>query len=311
MTVISSGTLLILTASALGIVVAQVPDDARQSVRMFKDLNYAESSNSRQCLDLMLPESPASKKLPVVVFIHGGSWMDGQKSSGTGRLLSYVSDGNCAGVTINYRLTGEAIWPAQIHDCKAAIRWLKAHAQEYGLDADRVMVWGVSAGGHLALLMGMTHPEDGLEGDIGPHLDQSSRVCAAIDFFGLYDLLDTQESTFDHGAVDSPRSRLLGKPLFEAKELAQAASPKAYVSAGDAPCLIVHGTKDPRVTFSHAVKLEEALEKVKVPAYLLRMEGAGHGFEVTPELEAEMQKFLNVYLFTQADEPRDRTLPVR
>ncbi|HYW80844.1 MAG TPA: alpha/beta hydrolase fold domain-containing protein, partial [Thermoguttaceae bacterium] len=105
------------------------------AIRVERDIPYAETDNPRQCLDLYLPKEPASDgPLPVVAWIHGGAWLAGDKRGGQGRLAELVAGGNYAGVSIGYRLTGEAIWPAQIHDCKAAIRWIRANAKRYNLD---------------------------------------------------------------------------------------------------------------------------------------------------------------------------------
>ncbi|MEM7394675.1 MAG: alpha/beta hydrolase, partial [Verrucomicrobiota bacterium] len=143
--------------------VARVDDRGLKGVKALRDLAYADSDNPRQKLDLYLPEKPASEKLPVIVYIHGGAWKGGNKSGG-GRLLApYVSGGRFAGVSVGYRLSGEAIWPAQIHDCKAAVRWVRGHAEEYGLDPDRIGLWGTSAGGHLVAMLGVGGEVETLE----------------------------------------------------------------------------------------------------------------------------------------------------
>ena len=127
-------------------------------VRVFQDLPYAETANPRQTLDLAIPKETVIEQngLPVVVWIHGGGWKSGDKRSGhrSDRLRSLVQTGKFIGATVAYRLSGEAKWPAQIHDCKAAIRWLRGNAKKYGIDPQRIAVWGSSAGGHLVSLLG-------------------------------------------------------------------------------------------------------------------------------------------------------------
>ena len=129
----------------------QLPD----TVKVEKDIPYAGTKNPAQTLDLLLPKTPkGDKPLPVVVNIHGGAFKMGDKAMGLGEIVPLVAGGDYAGVTINYRLSGEALWPAQIHDCKAAIRWVRANAAKYHLDPDRIGVIGGSAGGHLVAMLG-------------------------------------------------------------------------------------------------------------------------------------------------------------
>ena len=122
------------------------------SVILTTDIPYAGTDNRRQMLDLMVPTNVANKPLPVIVFIHGRAWRGGHKTGGLGWIFEYVDSGQYAGISIGYRLSGETTWPSQIHDCKAAIRWIRANAKRYGLDPNRIGVWGNSAGGHLVYL---------------------------------------------------------------------------------------------------------------------------------------------------------------
>ena len=148
-----------------------------EGVKLVADLPYADNDNPRQQLDLLLPERPADEKpLPVVVFIHGGAWRGGDRKGGQRMVAPLVAAGDYAGASVGYRLSGEAIWPAQIHDCKAAIRWLRANAKKYNLDPDKIAVWGASAGGHLVAMLGTSGGVKELEGTLGKHTDQSSRV---------------------------------------------------------------------------------------------------------------------------------------
>ena len=152
------------------------PSQPRQpeGVKVLRDIPYASTKNPRQMLDLILPNKRVSNDpLPVIAFIHGGGWRNGNKSSGVNRVVGLVQTGRYAGVSIGYRLTGESIWPAQIHDCKAAIRWLRGNAKAHGLNPDKIAVWGSSAGGHLASMLGSTGGVEELEGKLGQHLDQA------------------------------------------------------------------------------------------------------------------------------------------
>jgi acetyl esterase/lipase len=269
-----------------------------EGVELKSDLPYADTENPRQRLDLLLPKNRADQdKLPLIVFIHGGGWRAGSKESGAGRISSLVASGEYAGASIGYRLTDEAQWPEQIHDCKAAIRWLKAHAGEYGFDPERIAVWGTSAGGHLVSMLGTAGDVPELEGGLGSHTDQNSRVACVINFFGPQNMetMGEGESTIDHNAPDSPEGLLLGGAIPERPEQARSASPVTHVSEDDSPFLTAHGTKDPLVPFSQAQEIHQLLEKVGVESTLVTMVNGGHGFQ-SSELDARIEAFLKRHL---------------
>ena len=247
-------------------------------VKKLPDLDYAGGGHERQKLDLYLPEKSSEEKLPVVCWIHGGGWRAGDKAQGA-RVAELVGGGRYAGVSIGYRLSGDAPWPAQLHDVKAAVRWVRAHADEHGLDPDRIAVWGASAGGHLAAMLGVTGGMAGLEGAVGPHLGESSAVSCVVDFFGPSDLLTMNdgEVAMDHLAADSPESLLLGAAVLDVLERAREASPLTHVDARDVPFLIVHGTRDRVVPVSQSEKLAAALEAAGVEVEFAPVDGAGHG----------------------------------
>jgi len=245
-----------------------------------KDLGYAHDGHARQKLDLLLPKERSSQNpLPVIAFIHGGGWRQGDKSTGIGRLAPFVAGGEFAGVSIGYRLSGDATWPAQIHDCKAAIRWIRANAAKYNLDPGRIGVWGSSAGGHLASMLGVSGEIDGLEGRVGNHLDQESRVACVVDFFGPSDLLTMGDhpSKIAHNAAGSPESLLVGGMLQKNPDRARSASPLTHVTGDDAPALIVHGTADELVPFAQSVDLHQKLVAAGVRSNLITIDGGGHG----------------------------------
>lgn len=275
------------------------------------DLPYANTENPRQRLDLYLPKLRQSEKpLPVIVFIHGGGWRAGDKSGGIGQFGRFVSSGEYAGVSVAYRLTNEAQWPAQIHDCKAAIRWIKAHAQEYGLDATKIGVWGSSAGGHLVSMLGTSGDVKELEGSLGKHLDQDSKVTCVVNYFGPENFLTMirQSSTIDRTkGSDYPEALLLGGAVPEREVQAKEASPVTHVSSGDAAFFTAHGTKDPLVPFAQGQEIHATLTKAGVPSILQEMTNGGHGFR-HELLDQRVKQFLDLNL--RGIESKIETTPI-
>jgi acetyl esterase/lipase len=236
--------------------------------KVLRDVPYVEGGGKSQSLDLYVP-ADATKKLPLVIWIHGGGWQAGDKAQNPGILLlrsGYVV------ASINYRLSQEAKWPAQINDCKAAVRWLRAHAEEYHIDPDRIGAWGASAGGHLVALLGTAGDAKDLEGD-GGNETYSSKVEAVCDYFGPTDFTKIEN---DHVAGDAI-VHLFGGPLREHEKEAKEASPVTYVTKDDPPFLIMHGTEDPLVQVKQSRFLDDALRKAGVESHLEVIEGAGHG----------------------------------
>ena len=265
-----------------------------ESMKAELDIPYADTENPRQCLDIYLPKRPKTDKLlPVVVFIHGGGWQNGDKRGGFGMVRPLVVSGEYAGVSVGYRLSGEAIWPAQIHDCKAAIRWLKANSGKYQLDPDRIGVTGTSAGGHLVAMLGTSGDVTALEGTLGKHLDQNSRVACVADQFGPTDLLTMGRP---HDNPNSPESKLIGGAIQDHKEAAETASPLHYVSEDDPPFLFIHGTKDKVVPFTQSESLEAALKKVGVKTVLVPVTDGGHGNFGTTDVASRLKQFFEKHL---------------
>jgi len=267
-------------------------------VQVKADLAYAGGKNPHQTLDLYLPVKPASDTpLPMVAFIHGGGWKNGSKNGGLRQVGRLVESGKFAGASIGYRLSGEAQWPAQIHDCKAAVRWLKANAGKYGYDASKICVFGTSAGGHLVAMLGVTGGVKSLEGELGSHLQQSSRVACVIDFFGPANLLTMNDfpGRLDHNAANSPESQLIGGAIQQHKAKARDASPDTYVTPDDAPVLIMHGTADPLVPFDQSVQFHKLLQKSEVDAVLVPVAGGGHGFS-GEAVDKRVDQFLQKHL---------------
>tara|TARA_B100001123_G_scaffold15418_3_gene17486 strand:- start:2347 stop:3471 length:1125 start_codon:yes stop_codon:yes gene_type:complete len=279
-------------------------------VRLVADQDYVGDGNPRHRLDLLLPEKPVGHKpLPVVAYVHGGGWRGGDKSSGLPRVAGLVASGRYVGVSIGYRLTGEANWPAQIHDCKAAIRWLKAHAKNYRFDPDRIAVFGSSAGGHLVSMLGVSGGVEDLRGRLGPHGKFDSRVAAVVDFFGPTDFLkmNDQPGKIDHNAARSPESLLVGGAIQEHVDRCRHASPLTYVDSRDAPFLIVHGDRDDVVIFPQSQLLQAALKKAAVPVALVTVKGGGHGVRGRA-VEARVREFLEFHLYGRGSLPSDQVL---
>lgn len=273
-----------------------------ENIRLVPDLPYTASDNSRQRLDLLLPRTdPGAASRPLVVFVHGGGWRNGDKNSGRARVARFVTSGKYVGATIGYRLSSEATWPAQVHDCKAAIRWLRANADKYGIDNERIAVMGTSAGGHLVAMLGVSQRVRGLEGTIGPHLDQSSQVACVVDQYGPTELLtmDDYPGRMTHNDAGSPESLLVGGPIQQNKATSRNASPLTHVSRDDVPILIVHGTDDPLVPFNQSERFLKALVKAGVQANMIQMTDGGHGGFNSRELEARIDTFLAIHLLAE------------
>jgi len=264
-----------------------------ESILSVLDLPYAATDNERQRLDLYLPREPATNEpLPVVVVIHG-TYQSANKQSGIGIATSLVQGGDFAVASIGYRLSNEAIWPAQIHDCKAAIRWIRANADAYNLDPDNIGVIGPSAGGHLAAMLGTTGDVFELEGTLGQYLDVSSRVKCVVDLFGPTDLLSLGGP---HDFAHSSESRLIGGPLQKMSEVARQASATTYATRDDPPFLIVHGTNDPVVPFQQSELLATELSGTGVSAILVAVEGGGHGNFRNSEIAQRYRNFFEKHL---------------
>ena len=258
-------------------------------VKALKDLEYGKAGGRAMLLDLYLPEK-GDQPLPLIIWVHGGAWMAGNKD-GPSPALRLLVDGYAV-AQVGYRLSQEARFPAQIHDCKAAVRWLRANATRYNLDPNKFVAWGASAGGHLVALLGTSGGVAELEGNEND-LKDSSRVQAVVDWFGPTDFLHIgdAESDIHHNAPDSPESKLIGGAIPENKDKAAKASPITYVSKDAPPFLIMHGDRDRTVPFNQSELLYAALKKAGVDVTLVPMKGAGHGFG-GPEAIAPVRDFL-------------------
>jgi acetyl esterase/lipase len=233
-----------------------------------RDLVYKTVNGAVLTLDLFCPEK-VSGPAPVIVWIHGGAWRSGGKRKCPA--VALVPDGYAV-ASIDYRLSSTAPFPAQIEDCKAAVRWLRANAAKYNLDADRIGVWGMSAGGHLAALLGTSAGVPELEGS-GDNMQYSSRVQAVCAVAGPTNLPAlTNVGPKRMSAIEA----LLGGPLEKDKEKATAASPIHYVSKDDPPFLIVHGEGDRVIPVEQSQRFYEELRKAGVNATLKILPQVGH-----------------------------------
>lgn len=243
------------------------------------DLAYVPGSKLKsQTLDLFLPSNASVERVPIVVWIHGGGWQEGDKRPAP---VPDLTKKGIAVAAINYRLSHEAVFPAQIHDSKAAIRFLRANARKYNLDPDKIGVWGMSAGGHLALLVGTTGGDPALEGEQG-NTDQSSRVQAVCDWCGVSDMFLVGKDSWQK--KDSAYANLLGGNLESKRELAKTASPVQYVSKDDPAVLIMHGDRDKTVPYKHSEVLYKTLQKASVPSKFVTVKDGGHYFFEPKEL---------------------------
>ncbi len=220
-----------------------------EEITVLHDLHYREGPSKQWRLDLAFKKDPGATPRPAVVVIHGGGWVEGDKSSfalrkyGVPGNIEEFADLGFVAATINYRLSGEAPYPAALEDCKCAVRWLRAHAREYNVDPKHIGAYGNSAGGHLALMLAMTGKDAALEGD-GPYRNESSAVQAAVSDSGPIDLLYQEQHSTIRGVV---RKFLGGPPEGERAALYRQASPSHHIHADTPPLLLIYGVPDDQV----------------------------------------------------------------
>ncbi|WP_425618447.1 alpha/beta hydrolase fold domain-containing protein [Anatilimnocola sp. NA78] len=276
------------------------PMAAREKLEIQTDVEYGKAGERSLKLDVIKPKAVSDKPRPCVVWIHGGGWQNGNKTSGIGRLAGIVATGDYVGVTVGYRLTDETAWPGQIHDCKAAVRWVRANAKSLGIDPDKIAVMGSSAGGHLVSMLGTSGDVKELEGKNGS-ADASSRVACVVDFCGPSDFLAIPK---DNPKVNEPGGsvyKLFGGPLSEKQDVAKEASPVTYVTADDPPFLILHGTDDRTVAINQAERLHAAQQKAGVSTTFVKITGGGHGIG-GPKVEERVKTFLDKHLLGKSVE---------
>jgi acetyl esterase/lipase len=237
-------------------------------VKFERDVVYGKGGEEDLKLDISRPEK-TNGAAPGVVVIHGGAWRAGSKADHDSLTWDFAKRGYVS-ATVEYRFCPKYPFPAQVEDVKCAVRFLRAHADKYGLDPKRIGAMGFSAGAHLSMMLGVLDPADGLEGN-GGWADQSSKVQAVVAYFGPTDFT----SGYPEASAQLVKD-FLGGTLAEKPGVYKAASPVTYVNAGDAAMLLFQGTKDPLVPHAQAYRMAEALTAAGVPGRVEILIGAGH-----------------------------------
>jgi len=265
-----------------------------EGVRIVRDWTYATVDGEELQLDLYLPER-FDKPLPLVVWIHGGGWVTGERSPCP---VAMLATRGYAVASISYRLSrGEVTFPTPLHDCKAAIRWLRTNAWRFGCDPQRIGVLGASAGGQLAALLGTTADDPALEGNEGI-TGVSSRVQAVCTLFAATDFVHLEEVEDDHWRINLVAKALLHGPPSKHPELAAAASPITHVTKDDAPFLLIHGTADSMIPPAQSERMHAALKAAGADSSLLLIEGMPHGNRTLAreDLQQAVDKFFAAHL---------------
>ncbi|MCE0499769.1 MAG: alpha/beta hydrolase [Methylacidiphilales bacterium] len=246
------------------------------TVNLIRDVVYGQAGGHPLYLHLALPETLPDKPMPAIILIHGGGWHQGTRAADVGEAYIFAGHGYVA-ASIEYRLAQEAPFPAQLEDCKCAVRFLRAKAADYHIDAGRIAVMGDSAGGHLSALMGLTNGMKEFEGD-GGWADQSSSVQAVCDWYGPTDLVAWVKGN-PKLAKDPFLPLFFGGTVADHPEKAAYASPMTYVSGSKdtPPFLIMHGDQDPLVPVQQSIMLAEALIAAGDDVTLHVIKGAAHG----------------------------------
>jgi ankyrin repeat protein/acetyl esterase/lipase len=264
---------------------------------VMKDVEYARVGESALLLDLHLPVNVTDSYL--VVWVHGGAWRRGSKQN---MPLGALVQAGYTVASVDYRLSPVAPFPAQVHDIKAAIRYLRSRAARYGNRSDRIAIAGASAGGHLAALVGTTNGNHELEGTIGDHLNQSSDVHAVVDYYGPTNCMTILSQSTPHGLnIRVPALELLlrGQP-GDKPELAKLASPVDHVGGTDPPLLLIHGDQDPQVPINQSHELHGKYKEFDLPVRFEVVHGGAHGGSkfYEEEILSIVQDFLDESLRT-------------
>ena len=246
-----------------------------ESYRVTADLVYSTANGYENKLDLYLPREKSDPR-PTLVYIHGGGWVGGSKESSVLRLLPYLQLGMNV-VNVEYRLARYSLAPAAVADCRCALRWVIANAEEHGFDTDRIVVTGESAGGHLSLMTGMLNEAAGFDyecvtGDLAGPVELDLDVAAVVNWFGITDVGDLLEGENQQGYA----VRWMGS-FANRFDIAKRVSPLTYIRENLPPILTIHGNADKIVPYQHAVRLHKGLDGAGVPNRLHTVEGGKHG----------------------------------
>lgn len=281
-------TAFVLSVGALTGCVGRLPP----TVQVQRNIVYGVVDGRSMKLDIYTPKN-TTQKLPVIIWLFGGGWMMGDKNPCP---IAFMAERGLAIVAVNYRLDGVAKFPAQIYDCKGAVRWLRANADRYNLDADHIGVFGVSAGGHLALLLATTGGSPKLEGDVGGNLNYSSRVQCACAWYPPTDLNHIFTDPKERRSSRTVVARLIGGPVEQNVAKADFASPITYVDKNCAPVFLMHGGADELVPPSQSESFYNAVTNAGVEAELVIIPNKGHGVVAPPEVADKMSKFFQAHL---------------
>lgn len=297
--------LLILMTLFTGMLHSKEPNQSSEFRTIYSDLVYA-SLSSKQKLDLYIPNTGLDS-YPLIIWIHGGAFLMGDKAAANEvSMINKLVSRGFAVASINYRFSSEAIYPAQIKDCKAAVRFLRANASQYHLNTDQFISWGGSAGGCLASLLGTTGDVEELEGPELGNSNFSSRVQVSVDWFGPIEFLTMDEQaaaqgfTINTNAANSPESRLIGAPIQTVPILTNKANAMQYVSSDDASMVCQHGTADTNIPILQSFNLYSTIADTlgENNALYTLIQGAGHGgslFETDQNIDM-IVSFINSHL---------------
>jgi acetyl esterase/lipase len=284
----------VLLALSVGPSNAQQPPRVPDDVEMLRNVEFGKGGNVRLAMHILRPKVAPKEPMPVLVYINGSAWGRDNKDMAIGRLITTAQQGYF-GVTIQVRTSSEGVFPAPLEDAKCAVRFLRAKAKEYHLDADHIGVWGESSGGHLAALVGLTAGAKELEGE-GGWPEFSSRVQAVCAMCPAVDFLAPDWPERHNTGPNGPAFRLLGgDPRTDKVELAKRASPLTYITKDSPPFFIVHGDKDTTVPFSQGELLLKALKKAGVEATLVTVKGGDHA-GVHQEDKTVVKEFFDKHL---------------
>ncbi|SEM80898.1 alpha/beta hydrolase fold [Mesobacillus persicus] len=270
---------------------------SNQNVQLQTDITYKKIGDRDLKMHLLLPKNN-NRTLPVIIFIKGSSWGKYKPQDTLGfipQLVRFAKKGYIV-ASIEHRTSHEAKFPAQIHDVKAAVRYLKEKSDDYHINPNRIGVWGTSSGGHLAALLGTSCTAPELEG-LPNTSKQSSCVQAVVDWYGPTDFLRMRKEGYNAEVAHSAESILIGGPILQNKEKVKTANPITYITKNAPPFLIMHGDKDKRVPFNQSELLYEALKKNGVDVTLYKVKGGGHGSGFGhPEIFKTVQEFFDRHL---------------
>lgn len=270
------------------------PTEIPPDVELLRDMRYGDAGGRALLLDIALPREGAGMQRPALVYFHGGAWRSGSRANGVPAICYYARHGFVA-ASVGYRLSGEAQFPAQIEDCKCAVRFLRAKAAEFVIDTARIGAMGSSAGGHLAALLALTAGRDVFE-KRGGWKNFPDHVAAVCDLFGLSDFLRMPPKQFSDEL--SSTTRLFGGTLEELRDKYIAASPVNHAHADAPPFLLIHGDADDLVPLEQSEFLFDALKNAGADATLHIVKGAGHGSSnvVNPGVRAQILAFFEQHL---------------